>query len=65
MVYYNNTFDKMIKFYRKATSLRQVYNGPWVAKILAAILSVYQYSLGKKQFWWKEIWVQIIGQKVK
>ena len=32
---------------------RQVWNGPWVVKVIAAILSVYQYFLVKNLLWSK------------
>ena len=34
-----------------------------VPKFIAAILSVYQNSLGKNDFRHKNIWVKVFGQK--
>ena len=42
---------------------RQVHNGPWIVKFITALLSVYQYSLGKKKLDQKNIWVKVFGSK--
>ena len=41
------------KPHRLESLTRQVYNGPRVVKFIPAILSVYQYFLGKTKFWSK------------
>ena len=42
---------------------RHVYNGPYVVKSIAAILSVYQYFLDKKCSGRKNVWVKVFDQK--
>ena len=42
----------------KSNQTRQVYNGPRAIKVIAAILSVYQYS-----FMVKKIWVKVFGKR--
>ena len=41
---------------------RQVYNGAWVVKFTAAILSIYLYSF-KINVGHKDNWVKVFGQK--
>ena len=40
-----------------------IYSGPQVVKSISAILSVYQYFLGKTFIWSKNVWVDVFSQR--